>query len=92
MKRVQVHIERLVLRGVGGATPAAVAAGLQAELQRVLGETEALAALAQGGHLARLRVASLALGAATTPADLGRQAARGIGAGLARQAARRPRG
>jgi hypothetical protein len=52
MRRVQVEIERLVLRGFRYEDRHAIAAGIQQELTRVLSNSEA------AGHLANLRDSS----------------------------------
>jgi len=45
MRRVVLHVDRLVLRGFARDEAAAVTAGLRAELQSLLGGEAALAAL-----------------------------------------------
>ena len=91
VKRVQVHIERLVLRGVGEAAPGALAAALQQELERALTQV-------QGGgwrgdaHVARLAVGSLPITAWGTPAEIGKHAGQRIGRGLSTLAGGRDHG
>ena len=46
MRRVVLHVDRLVLRSIKRADAAAVSAGLQAELQAMLGSDGGIAALA----------------------------------------------
>jgi len=82
MSRVVVHIERLVLRGFGHGQQAAIAAGLQRELQRLLAAGGRATDLAGAGDLARLRVAPLQIRPGATAAEIGAQAARGIGNGM----------
>lgn len=82
MSRVVVHIERLVLHGFGHGAKAAIAAGLQRELEHLLVARGRASEWAGIGDLVRLRVAPLQIRPGATAAEVGAQAARGIGHGL----------
>lgn len=82
MKRVQVHIERLVLRGVGGAAPAELATALQLELQHVLAQVRG-EGWHHDMHLARLPAGALPIAGPGTPAEVGKRAGLCIGDSLA---------
>lgn len=95
MSRVVVHIERLVLEGFAPDERAAIAAGLQQELGRLLQTPEAARQLAALGHVAALRVAPVrgraaseaaadASGRPATAGAIGIAAARRIVGGLVR--------
>jgi hypothetical protein len=55
MRRVVLHVDRLLLRGFARGDAAALSAGLRAELQSLLGGEAAVAALSlhQGSHVVR---------------------------------------
>ncbi|MFC3284030.1 hypothetical protein [Litchfieldella rifensis] len=55
MTRLVIHIDKLVLRGIDRSDAAAVSAGVQAELQRLLAEPGAASALIAGGDRYRLK-------------------------------------
>lgn len=76
MRRVVVHIDRLVLRGVTHGHE--VAAALQAELTRLLGEPAVVDRLASVGTVDRLRALPMPVAADTGAKILGAQAARSI--------------
>jgi hypothetical protein len=90
--RVVLHVERLVLNGFAAGDQAAVAAGLQHELQRLLAERAATVPWTTGVDLPRLRVGTVQVRAGMSAGDIGTQAARGIGRGLARAARSDPHG
>ena len=79
MKRVVVHVDRLVLRGYQHDERHAVAAGLQAELGRLLAETGAAGRLAQLGHVPRLRLGRMPITPNASAPAVGEAAARVIG-------------
>lgn len=56
MKKVYLHIDRLVLKGFCNEDRTAIAAGIQEELARQLASTEAPDRLAASSGVARLRV------------------------------------
>jgi hypothetical protein len=84
--RIQVAIDRLVLRGVAPADAAAVRRALATELQTRLAATDPAAfADAMDRHL------RLGIGACADPASLGREAARALHGTLAAPTTRRGR-
>lgn len=78
MTRIVLHIDRLVLRGIAPKDARAVSAGVRAELQRLLGEPGAAAALAAGGDRFRVRTAPTPLASDTSAAATGRRIAASI--------------
>jgi hypothetical protein len=84
MRRVIVHIERLVLAGFESGDRHAIAAGLERELGRVFGEREAVSRLRDKGDVSRLRVDGVRLEPGGTPQSVGENVAQGIGRELGR--------
>jgi hypothetical protein len=82
VKRVVVHVERLVLNGFQRHERAALAESLQSELARQLNVPDAVALIARRGSVARIAVPALRLPAAVQPATVGVQLARGIARGI----------
>lgn len=82
MKRVIVHIDKLVLNGVARKDRHAFAQGLRNELSRVLAEPGSGERLAQRGDSAGLRVAGIRYGTRVKPARLGAQAGRAVAKGI----------
>jgi hypothetical protein len=80
MKRVKVHIESLALKGFGHGDRHEIAAGLEAELGRVLADPAALRSLTAEGDVARLPVGRLAIAPGSKPRQIGMVTAQGIGA------------
>ena len=80
MKRVKVHIESLALKGFGHGDRHEIAAGLEAELGRVLADPAALSSLTTEGDVARLPVGRLAIAPGSKPRQIGMVTAQGIGA------------
>ena len=78
MKRVVIHIDRLVLNGVARTDAAAVTAALQHELRLRLCGPENAAALAALGNQARIDVGRLRLAPGRGASELGRVVAGGI--------------
>ncbi|PMR66878.1 hypothetical protein [Halomonas heilongjiangensis] len=78
MTRLVIHIDKLVLRGIDRSDAAAVAAGVQAELQRLLAEPGAASALIEGGDRSRLKAGAIQQAPATGGRALGRAIAGGI--------------
>jgi hypothetical protein len=78
MKRVVVHIDRLVLKGFPNQDWYALAGGLQQELGRLFAEPNAARQLAARGNVWQLKVGSVRVSPNTAPAKVGTQAARGI--------------
>ena len=79
MKRVVVHIDRLVLKGFRHEDRHAIAAGLQQELGRVFAERDAVSLLGVMRNVPRLLVAGVPIEAGSTPQRVGENVAQGIG-------------
>jgi hypothetical protein len=82
MRRVIVHIDRLVLTGFRREDRDAVGAGLQQELARAFAERAALARLAAVGNVARLQVDGVQIGPGAPHQRVGADIARGIAKGI----------
>lgn len=82
MKRVFVHIDRLVLGGFAGEERGAVTSALRAELERQLGRPDAVRDLAARGDVARLGLGRVNIAPRATPEGVGAQAAQAIVRGL----------
>jgi hypothetical protein len=78
MKRVHIHIDRLVLRGVDQADRRAVAAAMEQELSRRLGVRGVPEQLAGLGHRDRLPAARVTTAAGSKPAVIGAGAGGGV--------------
>ena len=89
MKRIVLHIGRLVLRGVDRSDAAAVSAALQAELQSLLGPN-GTSTLATQSSTHALQVGRVHLPHGTDPTALGRAVAGPIA--RASSASSRPNG
>ena len=81
MKRVTVHIDRLVLRGLPDVDGEGIAEGIEQELGRVLADPEAVRQLTSSGDVPRLRT-SARLETGSHPLRIGAQVAQAIGKGL----------
>lgn len=81
MSRVVLHIDRLVLNGIDRHDADAVAAGVRAELQRVLSRPGAAAQVATAGDQSRLRGAQVQVEHGVAGGELGTA----VGQGIARQ-------
>jgi len=79
MKRVVVHIERLVLKGFRHEDRHAIAAGLRQELERVLVDRDVVSVLSARGDLSRLRVGGVHIEHGSPPQRVGEHVAQGIG-------------
>ena len=79
MKRVVVHIERLVLKGFRPEDRHAIAAGLKQELGRVFAERDAVSLLGVMRNVPRLLVSGVPIEAGSTPQRVGENVAQGIG-------------
>jgi hypothetical protein len=84
MKRVFLHIDRLILRGFRHADRHAVADGLQGELTHLLAGSVSAQALASLGHVSHLRAGNITLAQHAKPRASGVTAARAIFKGLSR--------
>jgi hypothetical protein len=83
MRRIVLHIDRLVLRGIGRADAAAFTAALEAELQRRVAESATPERLTRA-PAARIDAGSIRLAAGAKPASLGRASGRMIARGITR--------
>lgn len=82
-RRIEVQIDRLILRGVDAADRDALVRGLKAELERVLADPLVRRGLAQSRRIPVLRLGGLRMEAGLGGARrVGGQIARGIGKGL----------
>lgn len=84
MKRIVVHIDKLVLKGFEPGEQQRISRDLQAELGRLLAAPAAYGQLASLGHIPRLRVGNDAAAHGEMPASTGISAARAIARGLSR--------
>ena len=82
MKRVVLHIDRLVLRGFDREDLAGIAEGLRAELGRLLATPQAAHALLAQRSVPRLKVASLRIAPGARASAVGEQTAQGIVRGI----------
>ena len=78
MKRVSVHIDRLVLHGFARADGEAIASGLREQLARVLEDANALRALTASGDVPRLRARSVQIDRGARAVAIGEDVARAI--------------
>jgi hypothetical protein len=79
MKRVIVHIDRLVLNGFNSEDRHAISAGLQQELSSLLAHPQAVQGLASPGDIARLKPGRIRIAPGSEPQRVGAQVAQGIG-------------
>ena len=79
MKRVVVHIDRLVLKGFRPEDRHAIAVGLEQELGRVFADQEAVSHLSAVGDVSRLQVGSVPIEQGSMPQRVGESVAQGIG-------------
>ena len=79
MKRVVVHIDRLVLKGFRPEDRHAIAAGLQQELGRVFADREAVSLLRAREDVSRLQVGGVPIAPGSKPQRVGENVAQGIG-------------
>jgi hypothetical protein len=78
MRRVVLHIDRLVLRGFEPGQRHAVAQGLQAELARQLAEPGAAQQWVSRGDVAHVAAGVVRIVPGAQPSAVGEQAARGV--------------
>jgi hypothetical protein len=62
VKRVVVHIDRLVLKGLGHEDRHAIALGVRERLEHVFSDPQALRQLREAGNTPWLRLGALAVG------------------------------
>lgn len=79
MKRVVIHIDRLVLKGFRHEDRHAIAEGLQQELYLLLADPQAAQGLAGLGDISRLQVGRMHIAQDSKPQRVGAQVAQGIG-------------
>lgn len=79
MKRVVIHIDRLVLKGFRHGDRQSIASGLQQELGRVFADREAVQHLTTVGDVSRLQVGRVQFEQGSKPQRVGEDVARGIG-------------
>jgi hypothetical protein len=79
MKKVILHIDRLVLNGFQNKDRHEIAAGMQQELSRLLADPQAVQDLTNTGEISRIQVARTNITMASKPQHVGMQVARGIG-------------
>jgi hypothetical protein len=79
MKRVVIHIDRLVLKGFRHEDQHAIAAGLQQELARVFADREAVSLLSALADVSQLQVGGVHIEHGSKPQRIGENVARGIG-------------
>jgi hypothetical protein len=84
MKRVVVHIDRLVLEGFGDQYAYAVGDAMCGELARLLADPPAGERLASLGHVSRLDAGRINRAQGVEPQRLGISAGRAIATGLSR--------
>ncbi len=79
MKRVVIHIDRLVLKGFRPEDRHAIAAGLQQELGRVFTDREVVSLLTAARDVPRLQVGGVPVEHGSKPQRVGESVAQGIG-------------
>ena len=79
MKRVVVHIDRLVLKGFRHEDRHAIAMGLQQELGRVFADRKAVSLLSAVGTVRRLQVRGVPIVHGSEPQRVGESVAQSIG-------------
>jgi hypothetical protein len=84
MKRVTLHIDRLVLRGFRPEDQHGIAEGLQQELGRMLADPQVARRLTAGGDVATLTIGGVKIGRHSAPRDVGVRLAQGIDKGIKR--------
>jgi len=82
MKRVVLHIDRLVLKGFRQEDRHGIAEGLQQELTRLITDPQAAQQLTVNGDVSRLRVGNIHIDQNSQPQRVGSQVARSIGKGM----------
>ena len=79
MKRVVVHIDRLVLKGFRHEDRHAIAAGLRQELGRVFANRDAVSHVRAMGDVSQLQVGGVHIEYGSKPQRVGENVAYGIG-------------
>jgi hypothetical protein len=81
MKRVHVHIDRLVMKGLRSSEQRVISGAIQRELSRVLADPQALQRLSAAGRVDHIHTAVSITGTAKAR-QIGGAAARVFGRGL----------
>jgi len=84
MKRVVVHIDRMVLKGLRNADAHAIGEGMRGELARLFADPAAGERLTSLGHVSSLHAGKVRLGHVTEPQQLGISAGRAAAKGILR--------
>jgi hypothetical protein len=84
MRRVVLHIDRLVLLGFDPADGDVVADAVRSELARFLGDAPNAAAAAASGYRERVRAPQLKMARDASPAHTGALAGQAIGKAMTR--------
>jgi hypothetical protein len=84
MRRVLVHIERLVLKGFRDADAHAISGGMRGELARVLADPATGERLASLSHMSALHAGNVRLAPEVRPQLLGIAAGRALAKGILR--------
>ena len=79
MKRVVVHIDRLVMKGFRHEDQHAIAAGVRQELERVFADREAVSHLRGMRDVSGVQVRGVHIEHGSKPQRVGEHVARGIG-------------
>jgi hypothetical protein len=79
MKRVIVHIDRLVLTGFRRDDQHAIAAGLQQEFEQMFSDRDTVLQLGTVGDVSRLKVDGVNIDQGAKPQRIGESVAQGIG-------------
>ncbi|GET39211.1 hypothetical protein [Microseira wollei] len=82
MNNIELHIEELVLHGMGGSDRYLIGEALQQELTRLLSEKGLPPSLAQGGEIARINAGEFEMKSGAKPEAIGIQIAHKIYGGL----------
>jgi hypothetical protein len=84
MRRVVVHIDRMILRGFGNADAHAIGEGMRDELSRLLADPATGGRLPSVGHVSSLHAGKVRLAPHAKPQRLGISAGRAIAKGMSR--------
>jgi hypothetical protein len=84
MRRVIVHIDRMVLKGFGNADAQSIGEGMRSELARLLAQPATSHRLASLGQVSSLHAGKVRLGHDARPQAVGLSAGRAIAKGISR--------
>ena len=84
MKRIVLHIDKLLLHGFKHEDRHGIAAGLKQELGQLLSNPQAAHQLMTNGDVSRLRVGNVRIGQNVKSKNVGMQLAHGISQGIKR--------